>query len=298
MILTRTPSEKAFNVINYTVLTILSIVCLYPLWHVLVASVSDPIIVFSKRGFFLWPMGDLTIKGYRLVLRNPNIISGFLNSVFYVVAGTALSMVLTILGAYVLSRKGVYWNRFFTKLIIFTMYFHGGLIPFYLLVMTLGLKDSRLAIILPTAINTFNLIVMRTGFASISPSLFESAKMDGAHEWTIIWRIMVPLAQATVAVVTLYYAVFQWNSWFNPSLFLESKNKYPLQLLLREILLENEGSNSMMAGSGMVGQTGQEMYRILIRYCTIVVATVPILILYPFLQKYFMAGVMIGSVKE
>ncbi len=297
MLKTRTTGEKIFGVINYTILTVSCVICIYPLWHVLMASISDPIIIFGRRGFILFPLGKVAFKGYRLVLNNPNIITGFFNSIFYVVVGTALSMVLTILGAYVLSRKGLYWNRFFTKMIIFTMYFHGGLIPFYLMVMSLGLKDNRLAIILPTAVNTFNLIVMRTAFAGISPSMWESAKMDGAHEWKIIWRIMVPLAQATVAVIALFYAVWQWNSWFNPSLFLESKDKWPLQLLLREILLVNEGSNSMTQ-LGSVGQSQQEMYRLLVRYCTIIVATVPILLVYPFLQRYFISGVMIGSVKE
>jgi putative aldouronate transport system permease protein len=294
----RSTSEKIFNIFNYFILTALCIVCLYPLWHVLMASISDPIIIFGRRGFILWPLGKVALKGYKLVLNNPNIMTGFFNSVFYVVAGTSLSMVLTITGAYVLSRKGVYWNKYLTKIIIFTMYFHGGLIPFYLMVMNMGLKDSRMAIILPTAINTFNLIVMRTAFAGVSTSMWESAKIDGAHELRIIWQIMVPLAQATVAVVALFYAVWMWNSWFNPSLFLDSKEKFPLQLLLREILLENSGSNSMtQLGQGTVGQSSMESYRLLVRYCTIIVATVPILVAYPFLQRYFITGVMIGGVK-
>ena len=143
MLSTRTTGERAFNVVNYVVLTTLCIMCIYPLWHVLMASISDPVVIYGKRGFIVYPLGRVALKGYKLVLDNPNIISGFLNSVFYVVTGTAISMVLTIIGAYVLSRKGVYWNPLFTKLIIFTMYFHGGLIPFYLMVMNMGLKDSR-----------------------------------------------------------------------------------------------------------------------------------------------------------
>ena len=293
----RTLGEKTFNIANYIILSLACVICLYPLWHVLMASVSDPVQIYGNRGFLIKPLGRISFKGYKLVMDNPNIISGFLNSFFYVGVGTGLSMVLTIMGAYVLSRKGVYWNKLFTRLIIFTMYFQGGLIPFYLMVVALGLKDNRMAIILPTAVNTFNLIVMRTAFAGVSPSMWESAKIDGAHEWKIIWHIMVPLAQATIAVVTLYYAVWRWNEWFNPSIFLESKNKYPLQLLLREILLKNEGSTSMI-NAGTIGQSQTESYRLLIRYCTIVIATIPILVVYPFLQKYFMAGVMIGSVKE
>ena len=177
------------------------------------------------------------------------------------------------------------------------MYFQGGLIPLYLVVIGLGLKGSRLAIILVTAVNTFNLIVMRTGFAGVPSSMWESAKMDGAREWTIMWRIMVPIAQATVAVIALFYAVWQWNGWFYPSLFLESRGKYPIQLLLREILFENIGGDSMMTG-GDIPLSQTEMYRLLVRYSTIIVATAPILVVYPFLQRYFIKGVMVGSLKR
>jgi putative aldouronate transport system permease protein len=291
----QTMGEKVFSPFNHIFLLLTCIVSLYPIWHVAMASISDPVIVFSKRGFFLWPMGDVSFQGYKLVFSNPNITSGFINTLFYVGVGTALSMFLTILGAYVLSRKGLYWNRVVMKLIIFTMYFQGGLIPFFLMVKNMGLIDSRWSIILPIAVNTFNLIVMRTAFAGVPDSLVESAKMDGASEWRIIWVIAVPLAQATVAVIALFYAVRMWNEWFSPSLFITSKNKYPLQLLLREILLKNDTKS--MTQLGAVGQSQQESFRLLIKYCTIMVATLPVLLLYPFLQRYFIQGIMIGSVK-
>ncbi|WP_291956751.1 carbohydrate ABC transporter permease [Mahella sp.] len=241
-------------------------------------------------------MGEISLKGYELVFQDPNIISGFLNTLLYVGVGTALGLVLTIMGAYVLSRKGLYWNSLVMKLIVFTMYFQGGLIPFFIMVKNMGLMDSRLAIILPTAVNTWNLIVMRTAFATVPDSLIESAKLDGASEWRTMWVIAVPVIQATVAVIALFYAVGRWNEWFNPSLFLTSKDKWPLQLLLREILLKN--STQAMTQLGSVGQSQQEMYRLLVKYCTIMVATVPILVVYPFLQRYFIHGVMIGSIKE
>jgi len=292
----QTRGEKIFSVINYILLFITCIVCLYPLWHVAMASISDPLEVFAKRGFYFSPIGEVNFRGYNLVMSNPNITSSFLNTLFYVVAGTSLSMFLTILGAYVLSRKGVYWNKFIMKMIIATMYFQGGLIPFYLMVKNMNLLDSRLSIILPIAVNTWNLIVMRTAFAAVPSSVIESAKMDGASDWRIVWTIVVPMAQANVAVIVLFYAVRMWNEWFNPSLFISSKSKYPLQLLLREILLQNDTKS--MTQLGVVGQTQQESYRLLVKYCTIMVATVPILLVYPFLQRYFIKGIMIGSLKE
>jgi putative aldouronate transport system permease protein len=291
----QTRGERIFSYFNYILLFVICIITLYPLWHVAVASISDPILVFAKRGFYLWPLGKATLKGYSLVLNNPNIVSGFLNTLFYVGVGTTLSMVVTILGAYVLSRKGLYWNKVVMGLIIFYMYFQGGLIPFFLMVKNMGLMDSRWAVILPTVVNTWNLIVMRTSFTTVPDSLIESAKLDGASEWRIVWVIAVPVLQATVAVIALFYAVGRWNEWFNPSLFLTSKNKYPLQVILREILLKN--STQSMTQIGVVGQSEQESYRLLVKYCTIMVATVPILLVYPFLQRYFIHGIMIGSLK-
>lgn len=159
----------------------------------------------------------------------------------------------------------------------------------------MNLIDKYSGIILPVLVNTWNLIVMRTAFAGIPDSLEESARLDGANDWTILWRIFFPLAQATIAVIALFYAVYWWNNWFNPSLFLSSKEKYPLQLVLREILLKNDTSS--MTQVGAVGQSQQEQYRMLVKYCTIIVATVPILVVYPFLQRYFVKGVMVGSIK-
>lgn len=291
----RTRGEKAFAVFNYIFMAVLCIVCIYPLWYVLVSSISDPVLLYTRRGIMIWPLGQWTMRGYKLVIENPNIPNGFRNTLIYLVIGTALNMTVTTMAAYGLSRKGCYWNGKIMQLISFTMYFGGGLIPFYLMVKSMNLLDSYAGIILPVMVNTWNLIVMRTAFAGIPDSLEESARLDGANDWTILWRIFFPLAQATIAVIALFYAVYWWNNWFNPSIFLSSKSKYPLQLVLREILLKNDTSNMTQVGS--VGQSQQEQFRMLVKYCTIIVATVPILVVYPFLQRYFVKGVMIGSIK-
>lgn len=292
----RSSGEKAFQVFDYILMVFLCVIMLYPLWHIFMSSISDPVLLYADRGFYFWPKGQVSFKGYQLVFENPNIITGMFNTLFYVLTGTILSMFITIMGAYVLSRRGVYWNRFIMKMIVFTMYFQGGLIPFFILVKNMQLLNSRWAIILPFVINTWNLIVLRTSFQSVPQSLIESAKIDGASEWKILWRIVIPVSKATLAVITLFYAVRFWNEWFNPSLFLTDKGKYPLQLVLREILLKNDTSSMVQVSA--VGQLGQERFRMLVKYCTIIVSTVPILVIYPFVQKYFVAGVMVGSLKE
>ena len=291
----RTRGEKSFAVFKYIFMTLLCIICIYPLWYVLVASLSDPVLLYMQRGILVWPLGEWSIRGYQLVMENPNIPLGFRNTLIYLGIGTFINMLITTMAAYGLSRKDCYWNGKIMKLIAFTMYFAGGLIPFYLMVKNMNLLDTYSGIILPVMVNTWNLIVMRTAFAGIPDSLEESARLDGANDWTILWRIFFPLAQATIAVIALFYAVGWWNNWFNPSIFLSSKSKYPLQLVLREILLKND--TSAMTQVGSIGQSQQEQYRMLVKYCTIIVATVPILIVYPFLQRYFVKGVMVGSIK-
>ena len=291
----RTRGEKSFAAFNYIFMTLLCIICIYPLWYVLVASLSDPVLLYMQRGILVWPLGEWSIRGYQLVMENPNIPLGFRNTLIYLGVGTFINMMITTMAAYGLSRKDCYWNGKIMKLIAFTMYFAGGLIPFYLMVKNMNLLDTYSGIILPVMVNTWNLIVMRTAFAGIPDSLEESARLDGANDWTILWRIFFPLAQATIAVIALFYAVGWWNNWFNPSIFLSSKSKYPLQLVLREILLKND--TAAMTQVGSIGQSQQEQYRMLVKYCTIIVATVPILIVYPFLQRYFVKGVMVGSIK-
>ena len=292
----RTRGEKIFAVFNYVFMFIIAFVTLYPIWHILMASFSDPVYIIAHRGFIFWPMGTPNVRGYVLVFENPNIMVGYMNTLFYVTVGTILSMITTILGAFVLSRKGLYWNSKVMKMIIFTMFFHGGLMPFFIQVRNMGLLDNRWVVILPIMVVTMNLIILRTAFASAPESLLESAKLDGCSDWRVCWQIVVPISKAAIAVIALFYAVNYWNQWFNPSIFLTDRSLWPIQLVLREILIE--GDTTGMVSVGAVGQAGVERYRMLVRYTTIIVATVPILFVYPFVQKYFVHGVMVGSLKE
>lgn len=286
--------ERVFDVSNAFILLALMIATLYPLLYVLFASVSNPGSLAQARGILLAPLG-FSLDAYRAVFANPAITTGYRNTVFYVVAGTAINLVMTSLGAYVLSRKNLLWKKPLTLLIIFTLFFSGGLIPTYLLVgKTLRMTDTVWALLIPNAISTWNLLVLKTSFEAVPESLEEAARIDGANDFTILWRVIVPLSLPAMAVVTLFYAVGHWNAYFNALIFLRDRSLYPLQLILREILIANS-VQGMTAGaaSGDVEQLGET-----IKYATVVVATLPILLLYPFLQRFFVKGVLIGGVKE
>lgn len=290
----KTTGEQIFDWLNVLLLVGLVAVTLYPLLYVFFASFSEPSALVKYRGILLAPLGFSTAS-YEAVFQNPNITTGYRNTVFYVVAGTSLNMILTCLGAYALSRKNVMLKLPITLFIIFTLFFNGGLIPNYLLVArTLGWVDSPLALLVPGAISTFNLLVLRTAFEQVPPALEEAARMDGANDWTILWRIVIPLSLPSLAVILLFYAVNHWNAYFSALIYLRDRTLYPLQLVLREILIANQ-TGDMTTGTlgGDVEPIGET-----IKYATIVVATLPILVLYPFLQRYFVKGVMIGGVKE
>ena len=244
----------------------------------------------GNSGLLLKPLG-FSLNAYKKVFVNPSIYSGYLNTIFYVTAGTMINILATCMAAYVLSRKQFMLRRFLTILFIFTMYFNGGLIPSYLLIKDLGLINSRLSLILPGAVSTFNLMIMITGFEGIPQSLEESARIDGAGDWTILFRIIMPLAKPTIMVILLYYAVGHWNSWFNAMIYLRDAQKMPIQIFLRDILTRSQLG-------AMTGQTDVEDVGQTIKYATIIVSTVPILCIYPFIQKHFVKGVMIGAVKE
>ncbi|MDQ0224458.1 putative aldouronate transport system permease protein [Metabacillus niabensis] len=288
----KTLGERLFDYVNILFLVSLSIITLYPLLYILFASVSDPTYVAQNRGIMLAPK-DFTLEAYTLVFKNPMIVTSYLNTLFYVVIGTTLNIFLTSLGAYALSRKNVMWANLIMFMIVFTMFFEGGLIPSYLLVSELNMIDTRWALIFPTAVSAFNLIIMRTAFQGIPASLEESARIDGANDFTILFKIILPLSLPVVSVMILFYGVYHWNSWFPAMIYLQDRELFPVQLILREILIANDTS-SMTSGVGTVdaipiGET--------VKYATIVVATLPILCLYPFLQKYFVKGVMIGGIK-
>jgi putative aldouronate transport system permease protein len=287
------PGEKIFGFANGLALIFFTLLFLYPLWHVLMASFSDPMKLMVHSGPVLYPLG-FSLQGYVSVLGNQNILIGYGNTVFYVLAGTLLNLAMTILGAYVLSRKKLGLKKPLKQMFVITMYIGGGLIPNFLLIRYLGLYDSRLSLILPGAINTWNMMIMRTAFSQIPASLEESATLDGASDFTILWRIILPVSTAIIAVMFLYYAVGHWNAWFGAVIYLRDRSKYPLQLFLREILL----ANTTMGPTGSNPLEGLFLLEEIIKYCSIVVATVPILAIYPLVQRYFMTGVMLGSLKE
>jgi putative aldouronate transport system permease protein len=286
--------EKVFAIFNGLLLSGLIVLTLYPLLYVLFASFSEPTAVVQNRGLLLGPVG-FNLSAYRFVFANPMISVGYRNTLFYVVGGTALNMVLTCLGAYALSRRNVLWKKPIMFLIVFTMFFSGGLVPTYLLVTrTLGLLDSPWAIILPSAISTWNLIILRTSFQNLPEALEDAARVDGANDFQILLRVVLPLSKPVLAVMVLFYAVGHWNAFFNAMIYLRTRTLFPLQLILREILITNS-TDSMTTGISAadimpIGET--------IKYATIMVATVPILLIYPFLQRYFVKGVMIGALKE
>lgn len=279
-----------FRLINGIILAMISLMTLYPFLYVIFASFSDPVKLMGNSSLLLKPLG-FSLNAYKKVFVNPSIYSGYLNTIFYVAAGTLVNILATCMAAYVLSRKQFMLRRFLTIMFIFTMYFNGGLIPSYLLIKDLGLINSRLFLILPGAVSTFNLMIMITGFEGIPQSLEESARIDGAGDWTILFRIIMPLAKPTIMVILLYYAVGHWNSWFNAMIYLRDADKMPIQIFLRDILTRSQLG-------AMTGQTDVEDVGQTIKYATIIVSTVPILCIYPFIQKHFVKGVMIGAVKE
>lgn len=287
-----TLGDITFDIINTIVLLILTVVCLYPIYYCVVASISDPTAMTASGGVMLWPKG-LQFEAYKAVAANKEIVSGYLNTLFYVIIGTLLNVVLSIMGAYVLSRKHLLLKGFLNMYVALTMFVSGGMVPLYLLVKGVGLLNSRWAIILVVAVNTYNLIMARTYFSTIPASLEESARIDGASELRILFSIMVPLSGPIIAVISLYYAVGHWNSWFNEMIYLSDRSKYPIQLFLREILILNQVSAASQDFSADKLPLAES-----IKYATIVVATLPILCVYPFAQKYFVKGVMIGAVKE
>lgn len=294
MSIRKSTSDRIFEVINTLILLGVVVITLYPLLYVAFASLSDPAQIASWRGVLWAPLGFST-AAYQAVFANPFIYIGYRNTLFYVIVGTAANMLMTILGAYCLSRQNVMWKRPISLLIVFTLFFSGGLIPSFLLVAkTLDWVDNPLAVIVPGLINTFNLLVLRTAFEAVPPSLEEAARMDGANDFTILFKVIVPLSLPSIAVITLFYAVGHWNAFFSALIYFRNVELFPLQLILRQILIANDTQN-MTAGtsSGDV-----EAIATTIKYAIIMVATLPILFVYPFAQRYFVKGVMVGGVKE
>jgi putative aldouronate transport system permease protein len=285
-------SRITFEIINVAIMLTVVFLCVFPFWHVLMASFSDPGILNSYPGVIWLPLGNATVKGYEYVLAYRNIWQGYANTLFYVVAQCVITLVLSVIAGYVVSRRRFRYRNVLMAFIMLTMMFNGGLIPMYMVVRSLNLLDTRAALLIPSALSTFNIILMRTAIAGIPDSLEESARIDGAGEFTICFRIILPLIKATAAVVVLFTAVGKWNEWFSALLYLNDSTKYPLQMVLRDILIRG---TDITSSTDAMDRT--QIYKSLVKYCVIIVSTVPILCVYPFVQKYFVTGVMIGSLK-
>ena len=280
------------DIFVYIVIIVALIVSVYPLIYTFSMSISEPIYV-AKNDIILFPKG-FSLESYKMVFENEDLLLAYYNTIWYVGVGTLLNVVMTILAGYPLSRKRFFLRRKLMFFITFTMFFSGGLIPSFILVSKLGIYNTRLAIILPVAINTWNLILCRTFFQSIPDSIEEAATIDGASHFKVLFKIFVPLSMPIIAVLILFYAVGHWNSYFSAMLYLPNSDLHPMQLYLRKVLLM---ANTEIIGDKMPTGTERSLASLQLKYSVIIVATVPILCVYPFLQKYFVKGVMLGSLK-
>ena len=291
----RTTGDKAFILINYTFLCIILAIILYPLIYVVSASFSSPSAVMSGR-VVLWPV-DLSVKGYEAIFSNKQILSGYGNSLLYTVAGTALNVALTLMAAYPLSRgnRVIMGSKIIMFIYVFTMLFSGGLIPSFLLINRLGLYNTRWALILPGGLSVWNMLITRTFFiANIPAELYEVSELEGAGGFRIFLQVVLPLSATIIAVNVLFYAVGHWNSYFNAMIYLKDARLFPLQIIMRNILIINQVDASMLSVEELEMREGMKE---LLKYSLIVVASAPVLMIYPFVQKHFVRGVMIGSIK-
>lgn len=288
-------SDKMFYGVSYLILFVFILTILYPLVYVVSASFSSGIAV-STGQVVLWPV-DFSIEGYKAVFSHKNILTGYRNTLFYTVAGTCINVAMTMIAAYPLSRPDMQWKRFYSLLFTFTMFFSGGLIPSYILITQLHMVNTVWAILIPGALSVYNMIVARTFIASNIPKeLLESAQIDGCSDVRYFFTMVLPLSKAVIAVITLFYAVGHWNSYFSAMIYLSDPELKPLQLILRDILIQNQlQSNEFSKGADLL--TERQNLADQLKYALIVVSSVPIILLYPFVQKFFIKGVMIGSVK-
>lgn len=285
--------DIVFGLVVYGVVIFAVVVTLYPFIYVLSMSISDPAAVLRNEVFFL-PKG-FSLQAYRKVLINPSVWTSYYNTVWYTGVGTLLNLFFTVLAAYPLSKKAFKARGFFTVMIVFTMFFSGGLIPFFILIVKLGMFNTRLAIVVPGIIGTFNLIICRTFFQSLPEELFECARIEGSSEGRIVWSIVLPLSAPIIAVLALFYGVGHWNSFFPAMLYLPNPKLQPIQLYLRRVLIQASIEVIQQFETGEQGRGVQAMLQI--KYAVMIVAILPITLMYPFLQKYFVKGVMIGALK-
>ena len=281
------------DVIIVVVMIALSLICVYPILFTLFASFSDAKALLNRTGLLFAPLKPYTLEGYRLAFSNVKLSTSIWNTLIYVIGGTCLGTLITAMAAFVLSRKSFLLRSFVMKMITVTMFFSGGIIPLFIIVRGIGIYNTRWAFLLPWIISAYNLIIMRTFFEGIPAALEEAAYLDGASDLQIFFQIYIPLSKAVIAVIIMYYGVSWWNSWYQSLVFQPDNKLWPLQMILRETLISNDRSATMDVTS-----MAEESYtRELVKYCTVIIATVPILVIYPFVQKHFVKGAMIGAVK-
>ena len=286
--------DRAFYLIVNLLMALILIVVLYPLIYVVSSSFSDGHAVRNGK-VLLWPVG-FSLDGYRMVFQFDTVISGYLNSFKYMIVGTLINVAMTMLCAYPLARRTLPFRNAFMFLFTFTMYFGGGLIPTYLMVRSLGMLNSMWALVIPGAISVYNMIITRTFIQnSIPHEMLEASQIDGCNDAQFFFRMILPLSKAILAVITLYYAVAHWNGWFDAFIYLSDRDMYPLQLILRDILIVSNIDTTAIDDPDLIER--MEYTRDLVKYALIVVASVPMMMLYPFVQKYFIKGVMVGSLK-
>ncbi len=285
----RSRGDRVFEAVNAVFMILVVIVTLYPFWYVIAASFSS-IGHITNTVVLLWPDG-FHPEAYRQIFRNSLVPVAYSNTVFITLTGTAISMVLTTLSAFVLSRKELPGHRLLTALVVFTMLFNAGLVPFYLLVRDVHLLNTRFSLILPFAISTYNTIILRNFFQSIPSALFEAASIDGCSYIKYLFRILLPVSKASLATITLFYAVSYWNAYFYSILFITDRSRYPIQAILRQILMSSEFNTLMY------DDNAQTMPSEMLKCAMIVITALPIICVYPFLQRYFVQGVMVGSLK-
>ncbi len=295
MIFKRSRARIVFEIFNYAVMLSIWVLMLYPFLYVLASSFSSNASVLAGRvGIF--PDG-FNLRAYEAVFKYRMVWISYRNTILYTVVGTAVNLFMTISGAYPLSRRDFYGRRFFTVMIAITMFFGGGLIPSFLLVRNLGMYDKMWAIILPGAISTTNMIIMRTFFQNIPEALEEAAIIDGANDIRVLTSIILPLSTASIMTIGMFYAVGHWNSWFPAMIYLRDRMKHPLQLVLRQIVLQNQVNELLSQQSGTTIEDATNLIGETVKYATIIVTIAPIIMVYPFVQKHFVRGVMIGSIK-
>ncbi len=294
--ISRSYSDKIFDIVNLLVMLVLLLIFVWPLWFVVIASFSNPNEVWMGN-VVLWPKG-FTLVSYETLLEYKRIWVGYGNTLFYTVVGTLVNLVMTVCGAYPLSRKDFIPRHFFMFLFMLTMYFGGGLIPTYLVVNGLGLVDTRWAMIIPGAVSIYNIIITRTYFMnSIPPSLQEAATLDGANSFQYLMRVVLPLSKPIMAVIGLYYAVGHWNDFYTALIYLYKEELMPLQSFLRDMLMSTKLTLNNLSGLDTATVELKTHLAQTLKYSVIIVSTVPVLCIYPFIQKYFVKGVMVGSVK-